>query len=548
MESLSLLWDGMQTAVTPTNLVFLALGVLLGMVVGAVPGIGPSAGIAIVLPVTVGLDPVTGIIMLAAVYYGAMYGGTITSVLVNVPGDAGSVVSTFDGHPLARMGRAGPALVMAAAGSFIAGTVGVILIALTARPLSAMASRLGPPEIFLIIISALLAIVVVLGRHKLLGLICVLVGFGIGTMGIDLTGQHRFTFGQPSLEGGIDLVVIVIGVFGVGEMLYSLYTGGSADGPSTRFSIRSRSFWPTRTDINESYGPIGRGSVLGFFTGVIPGAGATLASFLSYGLEKSVSKRPQDFGKGAMPGLVGPESANNAASAGAMVPLLTLGIPGSGTTAVLLVGFLMWGLQPGPLLMEQNPEFAWGLIASMYVGNVMLLLLNVFAIPVFANIARVPLTIMAPCVVLLCVFGTYAVHGSLMEVGLMLLFGLIGLAMRIYGFSPAALVIAIVVGALAEQAFRQTMIISRGDISIFWERSASLWVLGILAVGLVLLAVIVRRQRIRLAATLRTQSASAGGHVAPAPAGAGEAENDTTAPPTATGSYDVDHPFTQENR
>ncbi|GAA5125798.1 tripartite tricarboxylate transporter permease [Pseudonocardia adelaidensis] len=511
MDTLSLLWDGILTSVTPTNIGLLALGVLMGMVVGAVPGIGPSAGIAILLPITMDLDPVAGIIMLAAVYYGAMYGGTITSVLVNVPGDAGSVVATFDGHPLAKLGRAGPALVMAAAGSFVAGTVGTVLIVLTAPPLSALASRLGPAEIFLIIITGLLTIVVVLGRRKLLGLISVLAGFAIGTVGVDLGGQQRYTFGLPDLTGGIDLVIVVIGVFGVGEMLHSLYRGDHV-GPveHIRFTIRSRSFWPTRTDVLESQGPIARGSILGFVVGAIPGAGAVLASFMSYGVEKAVSRRPETFGKGALPGLVGPETANNGASTGALVPLLTMGIPGSGSTAVLLTGFLMWGLQPGPLLMEQNPEFAWGLIASMYVGNVMLLLLNVFCIPLFANIARTPLTVIAPAVILLCVLGTYVVHGSLFEVGLMLAFGVLGLAMRIYGFSAAALVIALVLGGEAEHAFRQTMVISGGDLGIFLDRAPSRVILAVIAALLVALLVVALRKRRRAAEPASVDAAAPG--------------------------------------
>jgi putative tricarboxylic transport membrane protein len=497
MDSWSLLWDGILTAATPANIGLLALGVIMGMVVGVVPGIGPSAGIAILLPITMGLDPVGGIILLAAVYYGAMYGGTITSVLVNVPGDAGSVVATFDGHPLAKQGRAGPALVMAAVGSFVAGTVGTFLIVLTAPPLSALASRLGPAEIFLVIITGLLAIVVVLGHNKLLGVISVLAGFAIGTIGVDLGGQHRYTFGSPDLVGGIDVVVVVIGIFGVGEMLHSLYRGDHVRPvEGIGFRIRSRSFWPTRTDLGESGGPIARGSVLGFVVGAIPGAGAVLASFMSYGLEKAVSRRPETFGKGALPGLVGPETANNAASSGAMVPLLTMGIPGSGSTAVLLTGFLMWGLQPGPLLMEQNPEFAWGLIASMYVGNVMLLLLNVFCVPLFANVARTPLTVMAPIVILLCVVGTYAVHGSLFEVALMLALGVLGLAMRIHGFSPAAMVIAVVLGGMAEHSFRQTMVISGGDAGIFLDRTPSRVILLIIAALLLgLLASRLRRRR-----------------------------------------------------
>ena len=458
------------------NILILAGGVTLGMIVGVMPGLGPAAGIAILLPLTFGMEPTSAIVMLAAVYYGSMYGGTITSVLINTPGESATVASTFDGYPLTKQGRAGPALVMAAVASFIAGTVGAVLLSLFAPLTASVARTFGPPELFLIVVAGLLMLVVIIGKNRLLGLLSALIGFALATVGIDVgVGEQRFTFGSSELINGIDFVPVAIGLFGVGEILYSLWRGGHRENVRLeKVAMRGQNFWPTRRDFKDSTGAMTRGSFLGFLVGVAPGAGATVASLMSYNLEKSISKRPERFGKGAMAGLAGPEAANNGASAGAMVPLLTLGIPGSGATAVLMAGFLMWGLQPGPLLMEQNPEFAWGLIASMYLGNVMLLVVNLFMIPMFASVARVPFRVLAPVVIVLCTLGSYTVHGSIVEVGIMLACGVLGFYMRRFGMSPAALVIALVLGPLAEESLRQTMVISGGDFSVFFQRPTSL--------------------------------------------------------------------------
>jgi putative tricarboxylic transport membrane protein len=482
------------------------------------PGLGPSAGLAVMLPLTFSLDPTGAIIMLAAVYYGAMYGGTITSVLINTPGESATVASTFDGYPLARQGRAGPALVIAAVASFVAGTVGAVLISVAAPLMAAVASSFGPPELFLVVVAGLLTLIVIIGRNRLLGALSAVLGFAVATVGVDIGGgAQRYTFGSTELINGIDFIPVAIGLFGIGEILHTLWRGGHLERIGY-FAVgsRGREFWPNREDVRESRGPIVRGSLLGFLVGTTPGAGATVASLMSYNLEKSISRRPERFGKGAMAGLAGPEAANNAASAGAMVPLLTLGIPGSAATAVLIGGFLMWGLQPGPLLMEQNPEFAWGLIASMYLGNVMLLLVNVFCIPAFASLARVPFRVLAPVIILLCVAGTYSVNGSIVEVGIMLACGVLGFFMRRYGMSPAALVIALVLGPLAEETLRQTMIISGGDFTIFLQRTTS-FVLLIVIAALVLLPVLLPRIRraikTRVAAIGRRRAAdSPAGH------------------------------------
>jgi putative tricarboxylic transport membrane protein len=491
------LGQGIVTLLTVSNVLLLGAGVLLGMVVGVMPGLGPSAGLAILLPLTFALEPTGAIIMLAAVYYGAMYGGTITSVLINTPGESATVASTFDGYPLARKGRAGPALVTAAIASFVAGTIGAVLISVAAPATAAVAASFGPPELFLVVIAGLLTLIVIIGRNRLLGALSALLGFGLATVGIDVGGgEQRYTFGSTELINGIDFIPVAIGLFGIGEILHTLWRGGHLERLGyVRVSSRSRGFWPNREDYRESRGAIVRGSFLGFVVGTAPGAGATVASLTSYNLEKALSRRPERFGTGAMAGLAGPEAANNAASAGAMVPLLTLGIPGSASTAVLIGGFLMWGLQPGPLLMEQNPEFAWGLIASMYLGNVMLLLVNLFCIPVFASVARVPFRVLAPVIIVLCVAGTYTVNGSIVEVGIMLACGVLGFFMRRFGMSPPALVIALVLGPLAEETLRQTMIISGGDPSIFLQRTTSLVLLVGIAVLLLVPAVLSRIRR-----------------------------------------------------
>jgi putative tricarboxylic transport membrane protein len=496
MDILNNLGTGIVTVLTLENLLLLATGVLVGMIVGVMPGLGPSAGLAILLPLTFDLDPTGAIVMLAAIYYGAMYGGTITSVLLNTPGESATVASTFDGHPLARAGRAGPALVMAAVASFVAGTIGTVLLTVAAPVTASVAARLGPPELFLLVFAGLLTLIVIIGRNRLLGTLSALLGFAIATVGVDIgSGEQRYTFGSPELINGIDFVPVAIGIFGIGEVLYQLYRGGHLEKLGyIRVSTRQRGFWPTRSDVRESRGAMLRGSFLGFLVGTAPGAGATVASLMSYSVEKSLSRTPERFGKGAMPGLVGPEAANNAASTGAMVPLLTLGIPGSASTAIL-GGFLMWGLRPGPLLMEQNPQFAWGLIASMYLGNLMLLVVNIFCIPVFARVARVPFRVLAPIVVVLCVFGTYSVNASMVEVGIMLACGVLGFFMRRFDLSPAALVVALVLGPIAEESLRQTLIISQGSPAIFLQRGQSVVLLVVVAILLALPVILATLRR-----------------------------------------------------
>lgn len=470
---------GLSVAITPINIVYLMIGAMVGMVVGVIPGFGPSAGLAILLPVTFGMDPVGAIMMLAAIYYGAMYGGTITSILLNTPGESATVASTFDGFPLAKKGRAGPALVMQAVASFVGGTVGVILITVLAPMFSQVSRSFGPPEYFLLAVMGMLTLIVMIGTNWKLGVISALIGFALGTVGVDLeTGQGRYTFGSAELIGGIYFIPIAIGLFGLGELFYAFYHGlhRTGTGGIVQYDKEER-FWPTAHDWLSTRMTMLRGSILGFVVGVIPGAGATIASLMAYSTERSMSKTPEKFGTGEMAGLVAPETANNAASSGAMIPLLTLGIPGSASTAVLLAAFLIWGLRPGPLFMEQNPELAWGLIASMYLGNMALLAISVFAIPLFVQIIKVPYRVLGPCVVVICALGTFSVHASFVEMFLMFGAGVVGFFMRLYGFSPAALVLALVLGPLAEEALRQTLTISRGSFMIFIERAPSLWII-----------------------------------------------------------------------
>ncbi len=494
MDIFANLLMGMSVAISPINLVYLFIGVMVGMIVGIIPGFGPSAALAILLPVTFGMDPTGAVIMLAAIYYGSMYGGTITSILLNTPGESSTVASTFDGYPLAQQGRAGPALVMQAVASFVGGTFGVILITVLAPMFAQVTRSFGPPEFFLLVMMGMATLIVMIGGNWRYGVISALIGFALGTVGVDLeTGQTRFTFKSAEMIGGIDFIPIAIGLFGLGELYYAFYQGLhlSGTGGIVQYQKEKR-FWPDVRDYVQTKYSMVRGSVLGFCIGVVPGAGATVASLLSYTVEKSASKTPERFGKGAMEGLVGPEAANNAASSGAMIPLLTLGIPGSASTAVLLAAFLLWGLTPGPLLMTQKPEFAWGLIASMYLGNVALLALNIFAIPLFVQMIKLPYRLLAPAVILICTMGTYSVNGSIVETWLMFVAGVVGFFMKRFGFSPAALVLALVLGPLAEQSLRQTLTISRGSFGIFLDRPMSLWILGITA-AILTLGVMMRR-------------------------------------------------------
>jgi putative tricarboxylic transport membrane protein len=463
---------GFGIAFSPMNVVLALAGVVMGTLIGALPGVGPASGVALLLPLTFGMHPTSGIILLAALYAGSMYGGTITSVLINTPGESASVVTCIDGHQMALQGRAGPALGVAAFGSFAAGTVGVLFL-MTAAPLLAQwALSFGPPETFALMFLGLTTVTGLTGDHALKGYISMVLGLMLAMVGFDIvSGDARFAFGINEMTDGVDFLPVAIGLFGFGEVLAG--AEGAAKMEILRAKYGLRDVMLTATDWARSRWPIVRGTILGFFVGVLPGAGPTIASFLSYSLEKKVSKHPHEFGRGAIEGVAGPESANNAASAGAMVPMLTLGIPGSATTAVMLGGLMMWGLRPGPLLFEKNPDFVWGLIASLYIANVLLLILNIGFIPAFVRALRIPYTILMALIIVFCVTGAYAQNNKLWDVGQMLVFGVVGYLMRKLGYSPAALVLALVLGPLAERALRQSLIISDAGLFIFFTRPIS---------------------------------------------------------------------------
>ncbi len=485
MDTLQSLLTGFSIALTPTNLLFGIIGCVFGTFIGAMPGIGAPTGIAILLPLTFGMNPTAGIIMLAGIYYGSQYGGTITSVLVNVPGESSSVVTCMDGYQMARKGRVGAALTVAAVGSFVAGTLGVVALMLLAAPVSRFALRFGPPEEFALFLLAFTSLVGLASESRSKTLVAIVLGLLVTTVGSDpLTGRTRFTFGSIDLLGGIDFVTVAVGLFGVAEVLVSLEQNYRMEFLEAR--LRLRDIFPTAAEWAASTWPIIRGSILGFLVGVMPAAGATIASFMSYGLEKKLSRTPERFGTGAIEGVAGPESANNSATAGAMVPLLTLGIPGSGSTAVMLGAFMIWGLRPGPLLLEKNPDFVWGLIASMYVGNVLLLILNVAFIPTFVRMLRMPFSLLMSLVVVFSVVGAYSAGGNLFDVWTMLAFGVLGYAMKKLDVPQAPLVFAVVLGPLTEVSLRQALTMSHGSLSILVASPISL---SLLVVAVLVLAV-----------------------------------------------------------
>ena len=506
MDFLANLTLGFSVALTPFNLLMATCGVVVGIVIGALPGVGPASGVALLLPLTFGMNPTSGIIMLAALYAGTMYGGTITAVLINTPGEAASVVTCIDGHQMALQGRAGPALGIAAIGSFIAGTFGVVLLMLVSPALAKWSLAFGPPETFALMLLGLTTVTLLTGENAVKAYISMVFGLMLATVGFDIiSGDARFAFGIPEMMDGMDFLPVAIGLFGLGEVLVGAEAAKGATVVAGRFALRD--VLPSARDWVRSRWAIARGTVLGFFVGVLPGAGPTIATFLSYAVEKRVSKHPQEFGKGAIEGVAGPESANNAAATGAMVPMLTLGIPGSATTAIMLGGLMMWGLRPGPLLFEKNPDFVWGLIASQYIANVMLLILSTAFIPLFVRALRVPYGILMPIIILFCITGAYSLKNSVWDVGQMLVFGVLGYAMKKLGYSPAALVLALVLGPLAERALRQSLIISDAGVGIFFMRPIA----AVLVVA-ALLAVLVPVVRALLAA-LRRRSTAAGSAV-----------------------------------
>jgi putative tricarboxylic transport membrane protein len=482
MDVLGSLAGGFAVALQPVNLLYCVVGVLAGTLIGVLPGIGPVAGVAMLLPLSFGMTATTAMILLAGIYYGAMYGGSTTSILVNLPGESASVVTCLDGYALARRGRAGAALGMAAFASFIAGTLGVIGLMLLARPVASLALRFGPPETFALTFMALTLVTGLVGASPARGIAAAAFGMLLGMVGLDpMSSEERFTFGALHLADGLSFVSVSVGLFAVAEVLESV----ERSQPMAVYRARLSNLLPTRADWRASRGALGRGTVVGFLVGVLPGAGATIASMLAYTLERRLSAHPERFGTGVIEGVAAPEGANNAATAGAMVPLLTLGIPGSGTTAIMLGALMIHGLRPGPLLFEQHPQVVWGLIASMYVGNVLLLILNLPLVGLWARLLRVPPSVLLPLILAFAVTGVYAVNNSVTEVGVMLLFGLVGYAMRKGGFPAAPVVLALVLTPLMETALQQSLQMSHGSFAIFATRPIAA---GFVLVGLVSLA------------------------------------------------------------
>ena len=485
MDVFNVLLHGFEVALTPTNLLFCLLGVLLGQMVGIVPGIGPAAAISLLLPLTFGGDPIASTIMFAGIYYGALYGGTITSVLLSIPGESSSVMTAIDGHQLARQGRAGSALGIAAIGSFIAGVIGTIGLAVAAPLLAQGALAFGPPEYFALVVLGLTSLALV-GDSLIKGLIMGVFGLCLATIGTDpQMGNTRFIFGQLWILDGVEFLVLAVAIFGVGEVLSSAENGV----PPAKIEGTLRSAWPTYADWIASRWAILRGSVLGFFIGVLPGAGATIASFLSYALEKRVSKHPEKFGHGAIEAVAGPESANNASSAGAMVPMFALGIPGSNTTAIMLGALVMFGLRPGPQLFEQSPDLVWGIIASMFIGNTILLVLNIPLAGLSVLLLRARYALLYPIILAICIAGVYSSSNSIDDLFLLVAFGVLGYFMRRYDYPAAPLVLGLVLEPLFENALRQSMTISQGSASIFFVRPISATLLLLTAVAVIWMSV-----------------------------------------------------------
>ena len=466
MDTLTHIINGFAVCLQPINLWYTFLGVFLGTIVGVLPGIGTSATIALLIPVTFGMNPTSALIMMAGVYYGTKYGGSTTAILIRTPGEAASVMTTLDGYEMARKGRAGAALAVSAIGSFIAGTIGVVALTIFAVPLTSMALKFGPAEYFTLMLFAMTAVASLTGKSAAKGMLSTVLGLMIATIGIDLqSGQPRYTMGIPEFQDGVGFIVVVVGLFAMAEVFRGLENLFRGTAPQ---AIKiSGKLWLTREEWKRSIGPIWRGGIIGFVIGVLPGAGGTIAGILAYTTEKRFSKHPEEFGKGAIEGVAAPEAANNADTAGALVPLLTLGVPGGGATAVMLGAFIMYGIQPGPLLFQNRPDLVWGLVDSMYIGNIMLLILNLPLIGLFVRLLYIPAGILYPLIVSISAIGSYAINGSPLDLYLLLFFGVLGYVFDKVDIPVAPLVLSLVLGGIMEQSFRQAMTISGGNPSIF---------------------------------------------------------------------------------
>ena len=468
MQTAQLLWQGLVSAVSPLHLLWAFAGVVIGTAVGVLPGIGPAMTVAILLPVTFNVEPTSAFIMFAGIYAGAMYGGSTTSILINAPGETASIITAVDGHMMARKGRASAALATAAIGSFVAGTLGTVALTLFAPPLASLALRFGPAEYFALAIVALTTVVAVLGASITAGLLSLLVGLSLGLIGIDqLTGTARFSFGIPQLLDGVDVMILVIGLFAVGEALYQAWVHGR---DREEVIVLNNFTRMSAEDWRRSWKPWLRGTLVGFPLGVLPAGGSVIPTFVSYLLEKRLSAHPEEFGQGAIEGVAGPEAANNAAAAGVLVPLLTLGLPSSATAAVLLTAFQQYGLQPGPMLFTTRPDLVWTLIASLYIGNVMLLVLNLPLAPLWARVMLIPRSLLFGAILLLASVGAYSLNRSVFDLGLLYVVGGAGFVMRLFGVPLVPAVMGLILGPLAELQFRRAMAISQGDVTVLLTR------------------------------------------------------------------------------
>ncbi len=468
MDFLSNVAMAFRVALEPTNLLLCFAGCLMGTFVGVLPGLGPAASISLLLPITFKLSPEASIIMLGGLYYGTMYGGSTTSILLNVPGEAASVVTCLDGYQMAKNGRAGAALGIAAFGSFIAGTFGTIMIMLLAPPLAGIALEFGPPEFVGLVFLGLTMVTYLSSGSMPKALMMAIVGLLISYIGTDIvTGRERFTLGISTIAGGFDMVPIAMGLFGISEVLLNL---SQSEGAREVFQTKVRDLLPSKRDWRDSSGAITRGSLAGFFLGIIPGGGGMISSFISYAMEKKLAKHPETFGKGDIRGVAGPESANNAGAQGAFIPMLTMGIPCNVTLAILMGALMIHGVTPGPRVLLDHPRVFWGVVGSMYLGNVMLLLLNLPLIGLWVRMLKVPYSVLFPFIFLFCLIGAYTVGNNILDVYIMILFGILGYLMKKYDYEPAPLVLAFVLGPMFENAFRQSLILSSGNPVIFFTR------------------------------------------------------------------------------
>ena len=458
---------GFSVALSPTNLLFCFLGTLVGTLVGVLPGLGPVGAVAFLLSLTFKMEPATAVIMLAGIYYGAMYGGSTTSILVNIPGETASVVTCLDGYRMARQGRAGAALGISAFGSFIAGTFGVIGLMFLAPMLGRAALRFGPAEYFTLTLTGLTLVAYLTQGSMTKALIMTILGLLAGSVGMDpISGEERFTYGNLTLRDGFGLVPVAMGLFGIAELLENL----TAIGPQSIYETKIIGLLPNLKDWKDSGWPIARGSVIGFFLGILPGPGPVIASFVSYAVEKRMSPYPEKFGTGMIEGVAGPEAANNSATAGSFIPLLSLGIPTSAIMALFMGALMIHGIQPGPLFISKYPQLFWGFIASMYIGNAMLLVLNLPLIGIWVRLLKTPYTILFPLILLFCLIGVYSLNANVAEIIIMLIFGVAGFFLRRLGFEGAPFILAMVLGPIMETSLRQTLLISRGSFSVFYTR------------------------------------------------------------------------------